>query len=218
VTISLFAPADGIRLGEIDFSGTFLGKHLGRSHWSHTYSGRREEGYLAATCALDLAEGEATLPPTYDESIAFVTFSVSPQVPIGSAFEIRFRDMPGHDGLPPIPNELVRKGEPQHERRCGLVVRIAEEGEFFVRGDVNRDGRLSVTDAVEILRFLYFYESHELYCTDAADTDDNGRVEITDASRLMRFLFSEGPPPLPPFPGPGTDSLTPDDLPCNGRG
>ncbi len=83
----------------------------------------------------------------------------------------------------------------------------------FVRGDVDVDGSLSVTDAVRILRHLFATRPVQLDCADAADVDDNGRLQVTDAIALLSFLFASGTELAAPFPTCGAD-LTLDDLGC----
>ena len=84
-------------------------------------------------------------------------------------------------------------------------------GALFIRGDVNRDGAVNVSDAVRLLRHLF--AQAPLSCADAADVDDDGRVDLADATALLGYLFTGGGPPAPPFPVAGADS-TPDDLGC----
>ena len=53
-------------------------------------------------------------------------------------------------------------------------MRIGRNG-FFVRGDVNTDTSLNLTDPVFILDHL-FAGGDEPQCLDAADADDNGQM------------------------------------------
>lgn len=68
----------------------------------------------------------------------------------------------------------------------------------FKRGDVNGDGRRTVTDVVLILLSL-FGGQEPLPCSDAADVDDSDTVEVADPIYILRYLFQEGPEPPPPF-------------------
>jgi hypothetical protein len=54
----------------------------------------------------------------------------------------------------------------------------------FVRGDVDRDRRLTVTDAIVILGFLFLGGARPA-CLEAADVDDSGHIELTDPVRLL---------------------------------
>ncbi len=83
---------------------------------------------------------------------------------------------------------------------------------IFVRGDMNLDARVELTDAVMILAYLFLGDPPP-DCLDRADSDDNGEVDITDALNILFYLFLGAPPPPPPYPGTGTDP-TPDALSC----
>jgi hypothetical protein len=83
---------------------------------------------------------------------------------------------------------------------------------IFRRGEVLGDGRVDLTDAIEILRSL-FQGSGPLACDDAADIDDDGRLTVTDAVRLLRHLFAGGPAPAEPFATCGSDASS-DELDC----
>jgi hypothetical protein len=84
----------------------------------------------------------------------------------------------------------------------------------FLRGDVNEDGRINISDPIATLHFL-FLGVDGIRCKKSGDIDDNGLVEITDAIDLLTYLFAGGPAPPPPFPEPGLDP-TPDQLSCVG--
>lgn len=83
----------------------------------------------------------------------------------------------------------------------------------FVRGDVDDSGRLEVTDAVKVLRYLFLSDETAILCEDAADIDDNGSVVITDAIYLLQHLFNGASAPPYPFPHCGID-ITVDVLTC----
>ena len=82
----------------------------------------------------------------------------------------------------------------------------------FVRGDTDRNGTLSVSDALRLLEHLF--GSGGLACQKTADFNDDGSLTIGDAINLLRLLFGPGDAPAQPYPDPGED-LTPDDLSCN---
>ena len=85
-------------------------------------------------------------------------------------------------------------------------------GTSFVRGDINGDGAVEMTDALTALAYL-FQGGGAPRCLKAADVNDDGTVEITDPVALLGFLFLGDEPPLAPFPDAGLD-LTADTLPC----
>lgn len=84
----------------------------------------------------------------------------------------------------------------------------------FIRGDVDGNGRVELTDAVRILNWL-FQGGQPPACEDSSDADDNGRIDITDAILILNHLFSGGAPPKEPNQeGKGFDS-TRDELECD---
>jgi len=84
---------------------------------------------------------------------------------------------------------------------------------IFLRGDVNGDGAVALSDAVSLLNFSYG-GGEEPGCIDAADVDDNAVIDVTDALYLCSWVFLGGA--KPPHPGPavcGTDPSA-DTLDC----
>ena len=65
------------------------------------------------------------------------------------------------------------------------------------RGDADDNGQVQLTDAVNILGFL-FQGSAAPTCMDAADADNNDEVQLTDAVRILGFLFQGSEPPVDP--------------------
>lgn len=82
------------------------------------------------------------------------------------------------------------------------------ESDVFLRGDLNNDHQVCLTDAVLLLEHLF--GQRDLLCKDAADADDNGRIELTDAVQLLTYLFRGGAIAAPTS-APGVDP-TDDDL------
>ena len=80
----------------------------------------------------------------------------------------------------------------------------------FLRGDSNEDGTVDIADAIEILGALFDPEG-DFSCRDMADINDSGGVDIADPIWLLAYLFSNGPPPLEPFPQCGSDLTGPAD-------
>jgi hypothetical protein len=85
----------------------------------------------------------------------------------------------------------------------------------FIRGDANRDGKVSITDPLVTLAYL-FRAGGVPRCEDGADADDDGRITITDAITILQYLFLGGAI----LPAPGTAfpwyDPTPDALSCSG--
>jgi hypothetical protein len=83
----------------------------------------------------------------------------------------------------------------------------------FIRGDVDQNGALNITDPILLLDYLFLAGTRPP-CDDAADADDSGDISITDPIRILGLLFL-GDAPLPaPYPDPGEDA-TPDSLSCS---
>ncbi|MBI4602753.1 MAG: hypothetical protein HY721_12420 [Planctomycetes bacterium] len=77
------------------------------------------------------------------------------------------------------------------------------QGPRFHRGDADQNGTLQLTDAVQVLGYLFLGIPTKVPdCLDAADADDNGQVQLTDAVRILGFLFLGLGPPAPPGPPP----------------
>ena len=74
----------------------------------------------------------------------------------------------------------------------------------FIRGEVNQDGRVDISDAVMILGYLFLGGAAPA-CLAAADADDSHTIEITDAVFLLGALFLGNNVVPPPYPDCGTD-------------
>ncbi|HLU46802.1 MAG TPA: dockerin type I repeat-containing protein, partial [Planctomycetota bacterium] len=84
----------------------------------------------------------------------------------------------------------------------------------FVRGDVNADEAVNLTDVVSIATYL-FLAGPSPSCSDAADTNDDGILDVSDPVYLLFSLFVAGSPPPPaPYPEPGNDPTFRDNLGC----
>jgi hypothetical protein len=78
-----------------------------------------------------------------------------------------------------------------------FTARTRAEEQPFIRGDVNQDGRVSLSDAITIRRAGYM--SVTLPCLDAADTtDDEGAPNLVDEVVLAGSMFSFPQLTLPP--------------------
>ena len=75
---------------------------------------------------------------------------------------------------------------------------VTEERKFL-RGDVNDDSTIDLSDGITVLDFL-FSERTSLNCKDAADVNDTGSLDISDPINLFAFLFLGGDEPQPPGP------------------
>ena len=95
---------------------------------------------------------------------------------------------------------------------ASIVVTTSGSPSGLVRGNVDGDATVNISDVIALLGFL-FSGSFDLACEDRGDVDDNGEVNLTDAISLLGYLFLEGIPPAAPFPECGADP-TDDPLAC----
>jgi polyhydroxybutyrate depolymerase len=97
----------------------------------------------------------------------------------------------------------------------------------FIRGDVDGNELLELTDAVRIFRALFLGMPAPVACEDAEDSNDDGAFDISDGIYLLIHLFLGRHPPPPPgticlnpdcsrktLPRPGFDPTTEDPFPC----
>jgi len=68
----------------------------------------------------------------------------------------------------------------------------------FLRGDVNGDSNIDLSDPISILGYL-FQGQGEPGCVEAVNTNGDLVVDLSDAIYLLAYLFSGGPEPPPPF-------------------
>lgn len=85
----------------------------------------------------------------------------------------------------------------------------------FIRGDVNDDGSLDISDPVCLLGYL-FLGSAVPYCSDAGDANDNGELDLSDAVFMLGSLFQVSQPIPAPNPDRGFDR-TADGLFCGAQ-
>ena len=72
----------------------------------------------------------------------------------------------------------------------------------FVRGELNDDGQIDISDAVTLLVYL-FSSGSTPSPIERADVNDSGAVDVADVVYLVDYLFQGGTPPPAPFPDPG---------------
>ena len=84
------------------------------------------------------------------------------------------------------------------------ITRVAEivPELHFVRGRINADERIDLSDPVALLDFLFLGQKAP-EVPEAADVNGDGSTDISDAMYLLNFLFLGGPKPPLPFPEPG---------------
>ena len=67
---------------------------------------------------------------------------------------------------------------------------------YIMRGDINADNRLTLTDLTLLVNYL-FLEGPRPMAFVAADCTADSQVTLTDLTRLLNHLFLGGPPPEP---------------------
>ena len=80
--------------------------------------------------------------------------------------------------------------------------------ETFVRGDVDLDGSIQLTDVVYFLETI-FGGARVAICPDAADANDDGTLDPADAVALLAHIFASAalPPPYTCDVDPTPDAL-----------
>jgi len=96
------------------------------------------------------------------------------------------RPDPDKDKNPPVNPDEETDGGTGKDRRDYPPV--------FLRGDVNLDQRLDVSDVLVLVGSLV--QGIELPCDDASDVNDDGLLDFADAVQLVRFLYSDDAPPI----------------------
>ena len=71
-----------------------------------------------------------------------------------------------------------------------VFLQVPLTGDFFLRGDVNGDGSLMLSDAIEVLSIVL--ETGEEECADRADVNDDGRLDIADPIHFFGWLYAGG--------------------------
>jgi len=110
-------------------------------------------------------------------------------------------------------NQLRERCQARKDELCAME-RIQRDAppHDFIRGDVNRDGKRDISDAIGALRGLFLGEGG-LNCADAVDANDDGSLDISDAVRMLMYMFLGDREPPPPGRQHGQDP-TADELMC----
>ena len=139
---------------------------------------------------------------------------------LGTATEVTFCDTQGD---PPVETALLywstRAARPV---KNPAVVTITQA---FLRGDVNGDQTVDVSDPICLLGCLFgptsdpaadnYCREQVAACMDAGDVNDDGAVDLGDPIYLLNRLFANGKPVPAPGTACGADP-TPDELDCSG--
>lgn len=106
--------------------------------------------------------------------------------------------------------------EPRSLYEAQLALRLGKNNNLvkFQRGDVDGNNRLSISDAISILLYL-FQGTVTPTCLDSADANDDGQINITDAKYLLEYMFLGSTlAPAEPFELCGVDPTPLDNLGC----
>ena len=69
---------------------------------------------------------------------------------------------------------------------------------YFLRGDVNQDGKIDISDPIVCLSYLF--HSRPVGCIAAMDAAYDGKINIGDPIRLLMHLFGGKVGLSEPFP------------------
>jgi len=148
------------------------------------------------------------IPPGSDRLIFNIQGRVAPGAPPGSLVSLRLTNGEGGRGVRApyyFKNEasIGGKARPIHVEGEGCSGG-ATENRPFLRGDVNADGRVSVSDAVMLRRWLYTGRMTPT-CLAAGDVNADHLFDLQDIVELLGRAFLGGAPFPQPFPQVGVD-------------
>ncbi|MGA1202938.1 MAG: dockerin type I repeat-containing protein [Planctomycetota bacterium] len=176
-------------------------------------------GRVYAFCALEVMSPITALSFPVEDGVVIghLGLRLREDAPIGGTFSVHFATHPPGPDSPPVRNEIVKLGGlgVLYPEVHSLTIPIVEPASVFLRGDFDRNGVVSIADAIELAEYLFQSGATTPPCLDAADVNDDGRLDLADCVLLLQHLFGPPacPPPAQPFPCPGVDT-TLDALPC----
>ena len=165
----------------------------------------RFAGGLTMAAIVDEAKPTSTLPPSASDSLLHVQYSPGPDaVPFGR-YPVRYCETLGS---PPVAVLYVVGGfELRPNTLQGTVVLPGPLPPFLLRGDVNGDEEVGMSDAVTLLNWL-FLGGKTPGCAEQADINGSGEISLADAVYELQWEFAGGTPPPDPFPECGPDTAT----------
>jgi hypothetical protein len=170
-----------------------------------------EQGFAILTVILDFVPpfDRQKIPAGEAMSLCALQFRVAPDAADGTYPVVLENDQ----GDPPLDNIFVVGGLTiLPGLYSGEITLGASPGTQFLRGDVDENGEVDLSDALALVNYLFTGQATAT-CLDTLDADDSGSVDLTDSIYLLNYLFKGGTPPPPPFPEPGLDP-TADALDC----
>jgi hypothetical protein len=77
-----------------------------------------------------------------------------------------------------------------HVGACRLLLKLVPPPLQFIRGRVNADAAVDLSDAIALL--LHLFAQRAIPCAKDADANDDGALDIADGVRLLDYLFAHG--------------------------
>ena len=194
-----------LTLKSVEFSNTVLESRAAPEFYQANNMGT----YVDIGCIYEWVEpidvNNIYLPPGENQVLQQFVFDVSEAAPQGAKTRI---ELVNNYAISRIFNIFIVDGFARLPALKGSTVEvIVVQPPFprsFLRGDVDLNGKIELTDAVRILGYL-FTGGQPPACFDAADVNDIGRVDISSAVSLLNFLFTGGGQPAVPYPNKGLD-------------
>ncbi len=155
-------------------------------------------------CVFSFSGTNATLPPGGPYELATATYDVLGSAPLGDTILNFVETLSPPAPAPPVALRISIGDDSVVPVISSGFVTVEEGGVLFVRGDLNNNPGIDLSDPIGLLNYL-FSGGIDPTCFDAGDFDDSGAIDIGDAINLLGFLFSGGGPPAGPFPDCGVD-------------
>ena len=109
-------------------------------------------------------------------------------------------------------NTTIDSSDAVLDLKVRIESNVTESESGFRRGDADAGGSVNITDAINVLGYL-FRPGGTISCEKSADANDDGKVNISDALTVLGHLFrNTGPLPEPTACG---SDPTPDELGCD---
>ncbi len=159
-------------------------------------------GTLAILVSLE-NEPFDTISPGEDQPIANFIYGAGTSVGGGDSTTVQFT---GDLGSPPVSLVVSVAGKTWEPFLVNGTITVVETDvvtHSFLRGDVNSDGIVAISDAIALLSFMFPSASSSFSpdCEASGDINDDGIFTLAeDAIRLLNYLFNSGTAPAAPFP------------------
>ncbi|MBA4685389.1 MAG: hypothetical protein H2076_10405 [Planctomycetes bacterium] len=84
--------------------------------------------------------------------------------------------------------------------------------QLFIRGDIDRNGVVQLTDAILCLDHLF--AGADFICLESLDSNADDNLDLGDPIKILSYLFMGDTPPSGPFPQQGLDPAPIPGFPC----